>query len=228
MSFLSYLRNWMPTSTHERRRPRVAARQPASFRPRLEALEGRDVPSSTMTVTNTLDSGHGSLRYEIAQAEKSNGKATVDFNIPKTDPGYNATTGVWTITLTRGEVDITGGLKIQGPGAGFVTVSGGRSSRVFEVAQNVTVAMSGLTITQGNSGFALTDYYASGGDIVNLGTLTLSGCTVSDGTTVSGDGFGNGGPGGDVFNVGSMTLIGCTISGGDAGYEGGGGGIYNG
>ena len=75
MAFLTYLRNWMPTSSPERRRTHVTARKPASFRPRLEALEGRDVPS-TLTVTNTLDSGRGSLRYEIAHASKN---ATIVF-----------------------------------------------------------------------------------------------------------------------------------------------------
>jgi hypothetical protein len=55
-----------------------------------------------LTVTNTLDSGKGSLRYEIAQAEKGNGKETIDFNIPKRDPGYNASTGAWTIGIPPG------------------------------------------------------------------------------------------------------------------------------
>ncbi|HEY2910305.1 MAG TPA: hypothetical protein VGI99_08660, partial [Gemmataceae bacterium] len=39
----------------------------ATFRPRLEDLEGRDMPS-TLTVTNNLDGGAGSLRAEIAAA----------------------------------------------------------------------------------------------------------------------------------------------------------------
>jgi hypothetical protein len=99
----------------------------------LEALEGR-VVLSTLTVTNTLDSGHGSLRYEIAQAEKHPAKDTIEFKIPKTDPGYNSSTGIWTITLTSGELDITQNLTIQGLGASLLTISGDFRSRVFEVA----------------------------------------------------------------------------------------------
>jgi hypothetical protein len=57
MWLTTWLRNWM---TH--RRP-SSARKPTRYRPQLESLEGRDVPS-TLTVTNTLDSDSaaGSLR----------------------------------------------------------------------------------------------------------------------------------------------------------------------
>src|SRR5262245_26346287 len=41
--------------------------QPYRFRPQLEVLEGRALPS-TLTVLNTLDSGPGSLRDTIAAA----------------------------------------------------------------------------------------------------------------------------------------------------------------
>jgi hypothetical protein len=229
MSFLSWLRNWMPTTTRERRRTRVATRKSASFRPRLETLEGRDVPS-TLTVTNTLDSGHGSLRYEIAQAEKSGGKDTVVFNVPKSDPGYSGSTGAWTITLGSGELDITGSLKIQGPGAGLLTISGDYISRVFAVEQNVTVALSGLTVSHGNGEFsqigAPHPYDGDGGGILNLGKLTVSDCRVS--TNQPGIDTWGGGPGAGICNFGALTLSSCTVSGNCASGTGApGGGIYN-
>jgi hypothetical protein len=225
MSFLSWLRNWMPTSTRERRRTHGAARKRASFRPRLEDLESRDVPS-ILTVTNTLDSGKGSLRYEIAQAEKSNGQDTVAFNIKKSDRGYNATTGAWTITLTSGELDITGSLKIQGPGAGRLTVSGGGNSRVFEVEQNVTAALSGLTISNGD-GIAnpmarmQSSYDGAGNGILNLGTLAVSDCMVSNNNFSQQLGPGEGG---GIANFGTLTVSSSTLSGNVANV---GGGIYN-
>jgi hypothetical protein len=222
MRFLSWLRSGTLSQAQARGRAHRAPRQRATFRPRVEALEGRDVPS-TLSVTNTLDSGHGSLRYEIAQAEKGNGKDMVAFNIPKSDPGYNASTGAWTIKLTSGELDITASLKIQGPGAGLLTVSGGGVSRVFEVAKNVTVALSGLTISNGAS-YSSADDPDSGGDILNQGTLTLSGCTVSGGHAGYYD-WGNGGPGGGICNFGTLTLSGCTVSG-NSGSDGAG--IFNG
>ena len=131
MSFFSFLRNTTSRGLQSR-----AQRQPAGrrFRPRLEALEDRCVPS-TLTVTNTLDYGPGSLRYEIAQAEsgKSGKVTTIDFA-----QGLHGT-----ITLYYGQLNITRNVTIQGPGASLLTVSGGNSSRVFEVAPNVTAIISG-------------------------------------------------------------------------------------
>jgi len=51
-----------------------------------------------IAVTNTNDSGEGSLRWAIDQANINAGPDTIIFNIPDTDPGYHAGTGTWTIT----------------------------------------------------------------------------------------------------------------------------------
>ncbi|MBQ6046620.1 MAG: right-handed parallel beta-helix repeat-containing protein [Bacteroidales bacterium] len=48
-------------------------------------------------VTNTNDSGTGSLRNALTQCSNSAGPHTINFNIPATDAGYNAQTGVWVI-----------------------------------------------------------------------------------------------------------------------------------
>src|SRR5438270_12835178 len=57
-----------PVSLHSPRATRrPAGRRPRTFAPRLEVLEGRDVPS-TLTVTNNFDNGAGSLRYAIGHA----------------------------------------------------------------------------------------------------------------------------------------------------------------
>jgi hypothetical protein len=192
---------WLTSWLHNRtpaRNPKPRANRPTAFRPRLEALEGRDVPS-TLTVTNNLDDGSkGSLRYEIASAHN---KDTIVF-----DPSLNG----HTITLIRGELLLTdSGLKIKGPGANLLAVSGGHTSRVFEVAGNVMTAISGLTITNGSS-----DY---GGAILNGGVLTLTGCTMSGNNALL--------DGGAIYNSGSLTLAGCTVSGNSAADSGGG--IYN-
>jgi hypothetical protein len=180
-------------------KPRTSRRATASFRPQLEVLEGRDVPS-TLTVTNNLDTGKGSLRYEIAQAEKSSGRDTIVF-APSLDGQ--------TITLTSGELYITGALTIQGPGANKLTISGHNSSRVFDVALNVNVALSGLTIS---NGFAVHE----GGGIFNLGYLSVSGCVVSANQADYGGG---------IYNGNTLSVSGCVVSDNTAAF--GGGGIFN-
>jgi hypothetical protein len=195
------------------------------FRPRLEALEDRWLPS-TLTVTNNLNSGAGSLRAEIAAAQNND---TIVF-APSLDGK--------TITLTTSELDITKNLTIQGPGTGQVAVSGGNFYRVFEVRANTNVSLSRLTITQGNS------YY--GGGIFNGGTLTVSACTLSSNHAASVGAQGGGiyialggvatltnctfvgnraaGCGGGLFvDRGTVTLTNCTLSGNSASE---GGGIY--
>jgi parallel beta-helix repeat protein len=191
MFFSSWLRNRTTTP----RANRAAARR--GFRPTLEALEDRWMPS-TLTVTNTLDSGDGSLRADVTAAHKGD---TIVFNIPKSDPGYNASTGVWTITLTSGELLIKQDLSITGPGASQLTISGDKLSRVFELSSKTKpqASLSGMTISNGDGQFG-----GIGGAINNNGTLTISNCTLS--------GNIGGGPGGAINNYGTLTISNSVLS----------------
>src|SRR6516162_2363451 len=111
------------------------------FRPRLEILEDRTVPS-TLTVTNNLDSGAGSLRDAIKNANSGD---MIVFA-----PSLNGQT----ITLTSGELAFSKSLDIEGPGASLLAISGNNASRVFDISQNqtpVTVTIAGLTIENGLS-----------------------------------------------------------------------------
>ncbi len=169
MGFSSWLRNRISSRAPQ---DRAQHRPPAPrFRPHLEALEDRWLPS-TLTVLNNLDSGPGSFRAEIAAANKGD---TIVF-----DSSLNGQT----ITLTSGELAITKSLTIQGPGAGQLTISGGGAWRVFEVdGAKTTATLSGLAISQGD-GMAGTlynpqAYDGQGGGVLNFGTLTISNCTLS-------------------------------------------------
>jgi hypothetical protein len=231
MSFLSWLRmgaSVQPTRCRAKHRP-AAPR----FRPRLEVLEDRIVPS-TLTVTNNLDNGSaGSLRYEIAHAKKGD---TIVF-APSLDGQ--------TIVLGGSELDIAKNLTIQGPGANLLTINGGRQisspngSRVFAVEKHTTVTLSGLTITGGggtaDAGYGYSSPYDNdGGGILNLGTLTVSGCTVSGNYA---DPNSASSYGGGIYNAGTLTVSNSTVSGNYATYvmdvglnpapTNDGGGIYN-
>ena len=73
-------------------------------------------------MTNTNDSGYGSLRAEVAAAQSGD---TIVF-APKLDGK--------TITLTSGPIADTGtSLQILGPGAALLTVSGNNQSGIFNL-----------------------------------------------------------------------------------------------
>jgi len=48
-------------------------------------------------VTTSSDSGAGSFRQAMFEADRAEGADTIQFNIPTSDPGYNADIGIWTI-----------------------------------------------------------------------------------------------------------------------------------
>src|SRR5262249_9109271 len=87
MSFNHWISNQLGLSPRSASRRKTPARP--GFRPRLEALEDRTVPT-TFTVTATADSGPGSLRQAILDAnpDASAGIDLINFNIPGTDSGH--------------------------------------------------------------------------------------------------------------------------------------------
>ena len=96
------------------------------------------VNADTIMVTNTDDSGAGSLRQAIADAGIG-------------DEITFAGTVTGTITLTSGRLDINKNLTITGPGADVLTISGNNASRVFSISHGVEVTISGLTIANGDA-----------------------------------------------------------------------------
>lgn len=158
--------------------------------PRLETLECRDLPS-TLTVLNLGDSGAGSLRQAVLDANANPGPDVIRFA-----GGLEGT-----IALTSGQLNITDNLTINGPGADRLAVSGNDASRVFQISIGVAASIDALTVTHGHA-------LLRGGGILNAGTLTLSHVVVSDNQVVGLPGVGMGVDpfGGGILNNGTLTV----------------------
>ncbi len=202
------------------------------------AVAAPAVTTATLVVTTTTDSNDGvcdadcSLREAIAAANANSDDDVITFDIPvATDPGCNGGTGPCTINLQSALPSLSANLTIQGPGAGVVTVrrDTGGDYRIFRINNGTTVAISGLTISNGRS--------FDGGGISNAGTLTVTSSTLSGNYTP--DGFTGGGNGAGIYNSGTLTVTNSTLndnhtgngfgmsSGPDPNAGGDGGGIYN-
>src|SRR5690348_17047136 len=69
---------------------------------------------ANFVVTNTSDSGAGSLRQAIINANNNAGADTISFNIPGSDPNCDGTTHVCTITPVTPLDAITDPVTIDG------------------------------------------------------------------------------------------------------------------
>lgn len=77
-------------------------------------------------VSTTADSGLGSLRQAVLNANAAAGAQVITF-----DPDIFSSAK--TITLTTGAIVISDATTVQGPGPALVTVSGGNAGRVLQV-----------------------------------------------------------------------------------------------
>jgi PKD repeat protein len=189
------------------------------------AAAGSAVQAGPLLVTNTADSGPGSLRSAIASVVNG-GVVNFAANLSGATIMLASTLAINT-GLTIDASALPGGLQINGNGA--VTV--------FSVSTLATVVLNSLTITNGYSGgfgggiydYSCNDlrlnqctlagnYSQSGaGGIYNyIGVLTLNQCTLSRNTSSQ----GSGGIGNDNSSSG-LTLNECTVVG-NSGQIGGG------
>ena len=179
--------------------------------------EAVTVERASFMVTNTNDSGTGSLRQAIADANATAGADDITF-----DTGLSGQT----ITLTSGQLTITESLiidgDINGDGIADITLDADDDSRVLNIddgnngiEQDVT--LNGLVVTRGAVA-------GDGGGIRSLENLTLSHSTVSDNST-----SGTNSDGGGIFSrYGNLTVSHSTVSDNStAGTNSNGGGIYS-
>ena len=205
--------------------------------------------ASAQLVVNTNDSGQGSLRQAILDANASGGGVITFSNVSGT------------ITLLSVLPDFTANITLTGPGSDSLTISGNNLYRVLGMVAGTTNTVCGLTLANG----MITNLNASdlhptmvgyGAGISNSGSLNLRNCEISNCTiysrgnsTYSGAGIYNagnlwmencqvencgvrttihepsGGAGGGIYNLGAVAMTDCLVQG-CAGLPGGG--IWNG
>ncbi len=166
--------------------------------PDLLALEDRRL-LSTYTVTSPLDTVDssgvplaGTFRWAVYEADRSASPSTINFAI---------STGAQKVTLSQllDPVELSNAsepITITGPGASLLTIDAHDEGAAIRIDPGVTATITGLTVTN-----ASLDVGKNGGAISNLGTLTISGCTLT-GNTICG-----------LYDYGTATISDLTVTG---------------
>jgi predicted outer membrane repeat protein len=185
------------------------------------------MPTATFTVSNVNDSGPGSLRQAILDANAAPGEDLIQI------------TAVGVIALLSPLPTISEAVTIEGPGAGLLAIDGGNNWRLLDVA-DVPVTITALTLQNGQPAAD------AGGGLRSLGALSLRQVHVLSNTSSTGGGgvyaagpllvegglFANnysaGGVGGGLWAAGSAVISGTIFIGNRAGAQGGGAALSGG
>ena len=181
-------------------------------------LQANDIVVTTLADDTDPGNGQLSLREAIELANSETGANQILF----------AHDLVGEILLTEGEIEITDGVEVLGPGAHVLSVSGNETSRIFRVVEDTKVLISGLTISDGLADQNANDLLCAGGAILNRGDLTLWGVVLRNNRAQNFDpeadveidpfvlNFGGGAIGGAVFSNSKLTMFGCEVHGNQA------------
>ena len=120
------------------------------------------IQAGNYIVVTTADSGPGSLREAINTCNANGMSATINFNIPKNDPGFNSSEGVWKIVLMQ--------------------------SLPALIANNVIIDGSSQTLNQGNTNISGPEIMINGNknsvenafSIMNASAITIKGFIINE------------------------------------------------
>jgi len=183
-----------------------------------QTIVTRTARATTYTVTNTNNSGAGSLRQAILDANNNPGPDIIAFNIPDSDPGYVNKHNVWVIqpnsllpSLTGGNTTIDGTTQttnqrdtnILGPEVLIEGINLSPTAWIFSVESSDNVI----------KGLAITGVGGAGIKIISAAmNNTISGNYI--GIDPSGSAAWGNGTGIDIFGAASInTISGNVISG---------------
>lgn len=123
---------------------RASSRSPNTSLLTAAVLLGLGIATSAhatiFIVSSTADSGVGTLRQAVFDANATPGPHGIAFYLPLGS----------TIGLTSGEIEFNGAdVTVQGPGRDQLTISGNHNSRIFEVQGSGTLTVQHLTLRDG-------------------------------------------------------------------------------
>ena len=166
--------------------------------------------ADSFRVTNTNDSGAGSLRAAIVEANAQPDRDVITFA-----PNVRGT-----ILLQEALPTLDGEVEIRGPGASNLTVRRVASKvfRIFSVAPEATVTISGLTISKG---LAPADFATGGGIYIDRGELLVKNCSFSENRAGGIAGTASATAGAIANSGGRVRVVGSTFSANTATFLGG-------
>ncbi len=157
--------------------------------------------AATITVTSSANSGAGTLRQAVLDANNGD---TIEFN-----------GSVTSITLSS-NIEINKNITIDGPGADVLTISGGGTSGIFHINTSGSVVIRDVLLTNGKAGEESINFgginFGGGGAIFHeSGTVQLINCEVTNNNA-----DGGGAPfeyGGALTVLDDMSILNCTFTG---------------
>lgn len=152
------------------------------------------VKAAVFTVSNVNDSGAGSLRQAILDANAAQGADVIEFQA-----GI-----VGTINLESILPDLSTPMTINGAGADLLTVRRNTGFyRIFKVTSGQAVVLNGLTIQNGVApASGGKSSFAQGGGIYNEGNLTVINCKLVSNSAITVSAYGGG-----IYNRGNLGII---------------------
>jgi hypothetical protein len=147
------------------------------------------IAPNDFVVTNTNDSGDGSLRQAVTNANAFNTDDTITFT--------SSANGTITLLSALPALTNNGTVTITGNGAENTIISGAQARQVFVISGGATATIQNLTVADGAA--------TIGAGISNSGTLTVANVTFNNNRAASG--------GGGIANIGTLTVTGSTFTG---------------
>lgn len=187
-------------------------------KPNIEPLESRIAPA-VFIVTNTANSGLGSLPAALLSADNSPGHDTIIFHIP---PLQNHLVNTINLTNLTG-LHSDGNVSIVGPGAGNLIINGNDETRILLINDGNALTsspttISGISFVNGNAGAN------NGGGIFSDEPLTLKNVVVSNCAAAGGAGVAVGDVPASHLKVNISNSL---ITGNSASSSGGGLSLYD-